>query len=65
MVPGAKVHHILAHSLFTVETSGLYIHKGLSLEHPHIAIDCYPDETQRVHKFHIGIKIGSHKGFKQ
>ena len=24
-----------------------------------------PDETRRVQKFHIGIKIGSHKGFKQ
>ena len=25
----------------------------------------YPDETQRVQKFHIGIEIGLHKGFKQ
>ena len=25
----------------------------------------FPDETQRVQKFHIGIKIGSHNGFKQ
>ena len=46
-----------------VQTQGVYNSRPLLLKRWCIVDSSYPDETRRVQKFHIGIKIGSHKGF--